>query len=84
MNQKQKILYALKDGNWVSFTVLNDIGYRYGARKKELIRDGIDIDKKCVRGHWFYRLITSYKSIDMNTCKLKPLPPESQQQLALR
>ena len=42
---------------WVHFSDLNNVCYRYGARIYDLRQDGENIEKKQVNGVWFYRIV---------------------------
>lgn len=83
MTQKQRILHCLADARrwdhindgWVSFTTLNKIGYRYGARIWDMGKKGIEIENKTKRRHEYYRLVTAPTEIDFEKCRLEPIAP---------
>ena len=67
LSQKARILEALNNRklfswkpligmNWVHFSHLNDICFRYGARIFDLRRDGHNIETKQVKGVFYYKL----------------------------
>jgi hypothetical protein len=56
LNQKNKILLLLSDGEWHLNVELNKICFRYGARITELRQGGNDIEAERVkRGLFRYR-----------------------------
>jgi len=51
MNQKQRILKLLNDGNWHSTIELQKICWRYSARLWDLREDGYVFDKRPATGY---------------------------------
>ena len=81
MSHKQRILLALAEtkhfvfeSQWIHFSTLNKVCYRYSARIFELRRERIDIAKKQIDGAWCYKLMTDVEKIDFDKCELKPFP----------
>ncbi len=67
MTQKEKIQGLLSDGLWHSFSELNEICFRYGARLFELKKDGYEFEKKLVKDVFYYR--EAPKAEDLYICK---------------
>jgi len=64
MTQKEQILAILGRG-WTHFDRLNSICFRYSARIYDLRRDGHNIEKKQVKGVWYYRLANNLKEPEL-------------------